>query len=648
MTYTPGQPETYTQQRVIEFFQDALGYRYLGNWQGRAGNSNIEERMLRSWLRRQGRDDGVIDKALRSLRRAAQIGGGASLYDANHEVYDLLRYGVRVQPEAGQQRLTVWLVDWRNPANNDFAIAEEVTVSGKNSKRPDIVLYVNGIALGVLELKRSTVSVGEGIRQNLDNQRPDFIRPFFSTAQLVMAGNETEGVRYSVIDTAEKYWLRWKESESHPNADSALLREVYQLCRPERLLEITHDFMVFDAGVKKVCRHNQYFATREAQRFISRREGGIIWHTQGSGKSLTMVWLAKWIRERVPNSRVLLITDRAELDEQIEKVFLGVGERIHRTASGADLARVLNDGREWLVASLIHKFGASEEGDVDDFINSMRSGFRSGFQATGETFVFVDECHRTQSGKLHAAMKAILPDATLIGFTGTPLLKADRLSIETFGPYIHTYKYDEAVNDGVVLDLRYEARDIDQNLTSQERIDQWFDAKTSGLTDVAKARLRGRWGTMQRVLSARDRLEKIVNDIVFDMGTRPRLESGHGNAILVCDSIYSACRIFEMFQRTELVGKCAIITSYRPGPADIGGESTGEGDTEKLRQYEIYRKMLANHFGEPEDSGNREGGLVRDRGKEALRGRAGPDEAADSGGQAAHRFRRSPCYVSLH
>ena len=221
-------------------------------------------------------------------------------------------------------------------------------------------------------------------------------------------------------------------------------------------------------------------------------------------------------------------------------------------------------------------------------------------------FVFVDECHRTQSGKLHEAMKALLPGAMLIGFTGTPLLKEDKKrSIETFGTYIHTYKYDEAVSDGVVLDLRYEARDIDQSIASQDRIDQWFDLKTRGLTDVAKAQLKQRWGTMRSVLTAQDRLEKIVADILFDMATRDRLRSGRGNALLVSDSIYSACRFFERFQEHGLAGKCAIVTSYRPATRDTKGEETGEGLTEKLLQYEAYRKMLAAHFNEPEEKAMR-------------------------------------------
>ena len=604
---TVGEREILTQQRVIEFFRDALGYAYLGHWQDRLDNRNVEEAQLTDWLKQQGRSDGIIVKALRELNKAAALGGSKTLYDANREVYDRLRYGVKVRPDVGEHTVTVWLIDWENPDNNDFAIAEEVTVAGENTKRPDLVLYVNGIALGVLELKRSTVSVTEGIRQNLDSQKKEFIRPFYSTVQIVMAGNNTEGLRYGVIETPEQYWLRWKEAEAHPAAgENPLLLELSQLCGKERLLEILHNFIVFDAGVKKICRHNQYFGVQAAQQRVERREGGIIWHTQGSGKSLTMVWLAKWIREHVTDGRVLIITDRTELDEQIEKVFKGISENIYRTERGADLVRVLNGGDEWLIGSLIHKFGASEEisdQDIETYVEEIRKSLPKNFCAKGEIFIFVDECHRTQSGKLHKAMKAVLPDAMLIGFTGTPLLKDDKQrSIETFGPYIHTYKYDEAVRDRVVLDLRYEARDIDQNITSPAKIDQWFEAKTRGLTDVAKAQLKQRWGTMRNMLSTQDRLKKIVADILLDMETRDRLKSGHGNAMLVSGSIYSACRFFEMFQQTDLAGKCAIVTSYRPATTDIKGEETGEGLTEKLRQYETYRKMLAAHFDAPENT----------------------------------------------
>jgi type I restriction enzyme R subunit len=604
-----GQPERATQKRVIALFREKLGYTYLGDWTERSDNRNVDQHHLHAFLHRRGVPADMAERAIYILDKSASD-TSKSLYDRNRAVYDLLRYGVKVKPDAGQNTGTVWLIDWKNPENNHFAIAEEVTVTATDphafNKRPDIVLYVNGIALAVLELKRSTVSVAEGIRQNLDNQKKIFIEHFFSTIQLVMAGNDTEGMRYGSIETKEKYYLTWKETS---DIDNPLDRALLQMCSKSRLLELIHDFIVYDAGCKKLCRHNQYFGVKAAQERVRRREGGIIWHTQGSGKSLTMVWLSKWIRENAElkgrkDARVLIITDRSELDQQIETVYKGVNESIYRTRSGADLIAKLNSTDPWLMCSLIHKFGGKEEGeevgDINAYVKEVKQSLPAGFYAKGDLYVFVDECHRTQSGMLHEAMKAILPDAMFIGFTGTPLLKSDKKrSIEIFGGYIHTYKFDEAVKDGVVLDLRYEARDIDQGITSQAKIDQWFEAKTKGLTDLAKAQLKRRWGTMQTVLSCKGRLEKIAADILMDMETRDRLESGHGNALLVAGSIYEACKFYELFSTTSLAGKCAIITSYAPTAASIKGEESGEGETEKLHQYAIYQKMLADWFKEP-------------------------------------------------
>lgn len=584
-----GQLERITQDRIIRLFRDELDYGYLGNWHERPNNSNIEEKYLREYLKEQGYSETLINKAIAELIKKA-TNQTKSLYDNNKEVYSLLRYGIKVKEDIGENTQTVELIDWKEPLKNHFAIAQEVTIKGENKKRPDIVLYVNGIALGVLELKRSIVSVSEGIRQNLDNQTANFIRPFFSTIQLVMAGNDTEGLRYGVIETKEKYYLTWKEESE---VENKLDRSLIQLCDKKRILEVFHDFIVYDRGIKKICRPNQYFGVKAAQVQLNKREGGIIWHTQGSGKSLTMVWLTKWIRENFSDSRVLIITDRNELDEQIERVYLGVDENIYRTKSGNDLVDSLNKTTPLLMCSLIHKFGNKEEADYDSFIEDLNKSLPPDFKAKGDLYVFVDECHRTQSGKLHEAMRRILPNAILIGFTGTPLLKKDKqTTIEVFGSYIHTYKFDEAVADKVILDLRYEARNIDQNITSQEKIDIWFEAKTKGLTEFAKTELKKKWGTMQRVLSSQSRLEKIVADILLDMETKDRLQNGRGNALLVSGSIYQACKFYELFQQTGFT-KCAIVTSYSPSAKDIKGEATGEeGLTEKLRQYDIYKKML--------------------------------------------------------
>ncbi|TCZ65187.1 type I restriction endonuclease subunit R [Flaviaesturariibacter aridisoli] len=589
-----GKSERATQNRVIQLFEQELQYEYLGNWESGSRTQPIEEYSLYCFLTRtQGYSDTLARKAIHKFTTAAlnMVNG---LYEANKQVYNMLRYGVSIVEEQGQLSERVWFINWPEPDKNHFAVAEEVTVKGKFDKRPDIVLYVNGIAVGVVELKRSTKGVSEGIRQNLDNQKAEFIRHFFGTMQLVWAGNDTQGLRYGTIETSEKYYLQWKE-ESLRHYDYLLDKHLALMCEKRRLLELIHDYVVFDKGTKKLCRPNQYFAIKAAQQRIAERKGGIIWHTQGSGKSLTMVWLTKWIRENIQDARVLIITDREELDDQIEKNFIGVSEKIYRTKSGRDLLQTLNIKEEWLICSLVHKFGRnSEEGDYDAYIEDLKKYLGKDFKAKGDIYVFVDECHRTQSGKLHDTMKLILPDALFIGFTGTPLLKKDKQkSIEVFGPYIgNPYKFDEAVEDGIVLDLLYEARDVEQFVTDQQSIDEWFDAETRELNDVAKTQLKKQWGTMQKVLGSKSRLEKIVFDIVKDFKIKPRLSTGEGNAMLVSGSVYQACKYYELFQAAGLK-ECAIITSYQPHHADMKGEETGEGSlTDNLLKYEIYTKML--------------------------------------------------------
>jgi type I restriction enzyme, R subunit len=304
-----------------------------------------------------------------------------------------------------------------------------------------------------------------------------------------------------------------------------------------------------------------------------------------------MVLLAKWILENNPNARVAIVTDRDELDKQIERVFSEAGEPIKRTSSGRDLMRQLGQATPRLLCSLVHKFGRR---DVDDFENFIKELQAQPSPTVGEVFVFVDECHRTQSGKLHRVMKAMMPNAVFIGFTGTPLLKKDRqTSLEVFGGYIHTYKFSEAVEDEVVLDLVYEARDIDQRLGSQNKIDAWFDAKTKALNDWQRDELRKKWGTMQNVLSSRSRIDRVVSDIIFDFSVKPRLSSERGNAILVASSIHDACRYFTLFQKTPFKGRCAVVTSYNPQAKDVTLEDTGANtETDKQFIFNTYTDLL--------------------------------------------------------
>lgn len=584
-----GKPERATQTRVIDLFRDELGYRFLGDWSDRDGNSNIEEDLLTASLSRRGYSPAQISAAIYRLRSEAG-NNSRSLYANNQAVYNLLRYGVPVKEEAGKVTETVHLVDWSDAVKNDFVIAEEVTLKGGLERRPDLVLYLNGIAIGMIELKNSRISIGDGIRQSLSNQLPEFNQGFFSTVQFVFAGNDTEGLQYGTIGTPEKFFLKWKEDEQDDTRfklDKYLLR----MCRKERILELMHDFVLFDGGVKKLPRVHQYFGIKAAQDYVRERKGGIIWHTQGSGKSIVMVLLAKWILENNPHARVVVITDRDELDKQIERVFRDAGEQVKRTSSGRDLMTQLGQATPRLLCSLVHKFGRKDVDDFDAFIRELES---QPSKAVGELFVFVDECHRTQSGRLHKVMKAMMPNAVFVGFTGTPLLKKDKqTSLEVFGGYIHTYKFSEAVEDEVVLDLVYEARDIDQRLGSEDKIDQWFEAKTKGLNDWQKDELKKKWGTMQNVLSSRSRMDRVVSDIVFDFSVKPRLSSERGNAILVASSIYEACKYFALFQKTPFRGKCALVTSYNPNAQDITKEETGANtDTDRQFIYNTYTELL--------------------------------------------------------
>ncbi|NHA50869.1 type I restriction endonuclease subunit R [Helicobacter pylori] len=567
--------EKEVQKQVIETFK-AMGYAYLGDLT-KNDNENINKESLKAWLIKNQK---ISDERWRKIEHKIHNALKNDLYEANQTFYELLIYGVKTKISQNENFQTTYLIDWKDISKNEFSVAEEVSVKGPNAKRPDIVLYINGIALGVLELKKSSVSVESGIRQNLDNQKKEFIRDFFKTIQLVMAGNESQGLRYGVIETKEKYYLSWKEEGVLKN----LFETIECFLDKKRFLEFIHDFLIFDKGQKKCARFHQYFAIKKTQEFIQRKEGGIIWHTQGSGKSLTMVWLAQWLRRNIQQARILIVTDRRELDAQIQGVFKGVGEDLYRADSKKDLLSVLFENKEFLVSSLVHKF--------DD--NDLKQ------PVLKKWVVLVDECHRTQSGKLHKAMKSLLPNAIFIAFSGTPLLKQEKkTSQEVFGNYIHCYKFNEAVSDRVVLDLNYEARSVNQYVSDPVKLDEYFELKTQGLSEAAKTELKKKWVNLQKVFSTKDRLARIVQDIVLDMAKLPRLRNGKGNAMLVAESVYNACRYFELFLETELKDKVAVITSYEPNIADL--KDCGSDESEESYQYRAYCKMLQNFFDEKDE-----------------------------------------------
>ncbi|MET3114070.1 HsdR family type I site-specific deoxyribonuclease [Pedobacter sp. CG_S7] len=425
--------------RITTLFTENLGYTYLGNWEELAGNSNIEERHLSHYLSTQGYNAVQVSKVIYELKQAVNSFSD-DLYQKNKKVFSLLRNGVQINEGAGTQNTVVRLIDWKNTDNNDFGIAEEVNIKGNKFKRPDLVFYVNGIALGLLELKKSHVDISEGIQQSIIAQQGYFNESFFSTIQFVMAGNDTQGLRYGTIKTEEKLYLNWNEEIAEGTA-LELDQYLIKICNKERFLSLIYEGVVFDSGKKKLLSASQYFTLKAAQGRIQQKEGGIIWYTPGAGKTSLMVLLSKWILENYSNARVIILTDSADLDKQIEALFNENGETIKRANNGKKLLQQLSQPASRLLCALVHKFGKKSEDNVEEFIKELEA---NPVDTSVELFVFVDDCHHAQSSKLYLTMKMLLQQAIFIGFTGSVLLKKDKkITEEVFGSYINSNKLNE-------------------------------------------------------------------------------------------------------------------------------------------------------------------------------------------------------------
>ena len=628
------QKEREYQNALVKRFQEELGYTYLGNWQYAKGanvnnmgvaNSPILNDEVRSFLKEQGRTEMQIEDVLVKLKDKARLGDSkmSSLIQCNTDLYDTLIMGIKSQPSPEENHEDVMFFDFDHPQNNHFAIAEEVSyidpLLGKN-KRPDIVVYVNGIALAVIELKRSLVNYEEGIKQHLSNER-DFIPSFFTTTQFTIASNDDVEFRYGTIGTPLPFWCKWKR-DTNKVGDTITEKEAYRLFfDKENFMFFFHYGVLNDGGIKKVLRPHQIYAIKAAAKRMPQKESGVIWHSQGSGKSLTMVALASYIQKNFSNPRVVVIADRKELDLQLAGTFVKGGNKLHHAESCSDLLDTLNKGDEWLICSLIHKFGAHNHNDeaekdesgtkvsLDEYLNELQTiiakKYGNHFSVKGDNiFVFVDECHRTQSGRLHEAMRAIMgKEVMLIGFTGTPLLKKDKgdpynaiksMSERTFGPYIHKYLHKQAVEDKVILDLQYEYRNVEQQLTSKEKVDQKLAALTAGreLTPEQKQMVEERWATMERIYSTKERIERIGYSILDDLNYG-LLKHDWCNAMLIAGSIFQAYRYYKFFSSSDLKGRCAVVTSYDPTDSDIANNSADNNKTTEAKfKYDLAKKSF--------------------------------------------------------
>jgi type I restriction enzyme R subunit len=423
------------QKRITELFVVNLGYTYLGNWEELDNNSNIEERHLSYYLSRQGYQTSQINKAILELKQTANSFND-DLYQKNKKIYALLRDGIRIKDGGDGKETLVKVIDWNNWANNDFGVAEEINIKGSKHKRPDIVLYVNGIALGILELKKGQQDITEGVRQMISMQQGHFTGSYFSTIQLVMAGNDTQGLRYGAVKTEEKLYSKWKEA-AHDASTFQIDHSLLSICQKERFLELIYDGVIFDAGKKKLPLAQQYFALKAAQENIKNNQGGIIWHTPATGKNNMMLLLAKWILEHNTRARVIFFTDNGELVQQIEDVFSDLGEQVKTSNSGKKFLQQLRQNSPRILCSLVHKLGKKSDEQLEDIIHELEV---DPVETDKKLFVFVDECHRMQSGKLYFNLKTSLPNPLFIGFTGTAPIKKDKKVIsEIFGSYIHTY-----------------------------------------------------------------------------------------------------------------------------------------------------------------------------------------------------------------
>lgn len=597
-----------SQRPAIEVLQK-LGYKYI---------SGEENKKLRNYILTDVIFKDILAKKLNEINSyeykgekykfsASTIGQAikdlnedlvTGVISTNEKIYDLLTLGKSYQEnmvDGTKRSFDIKYIDFEHPENNDFYVTEEFSVlrmNGKDYARPDIVLFVNGIPLAVIECKDASVPIIQAISQNIRNQKPDYIPQLFKFIQIVMAANKNE-TKYATCGTPDKFWSTWNEQyveKQNELLDKTVIgrqvtkqdRDIISLFEKERFLELIKDFIIFEAGTKKICRYQQYFAVKAMlERIKHDKKGGVVWHTQGSGKSITMVYITKKLMEdkEIQNPQVVIVTDRVDLDKQIHKTFNRIGVEAARATTGNNLTDLIKDEKVRVITTVVNKF---------------ETVVKSGVSVDApNTFILVDEGHRTQYGEINRRMQEVFKGAIYISFTGTPIMKRDRNIFDKFGGLIHKYSLDDALKDKAIVPLIYEGKMVDQEV-SKEAIDMRLDMLTRNLTEEQKTDVMKKWSRFEKVASSEQRLELIAWDIAKNYNET--LKGTGFNAMLACNKKIEAVKYYNIFKDEFPELEVAVVIS----PPDMReGEGSIDEDTNDIVK-KFYINALSNYKNEEE------------------------------------------------
>lgn len=601
-----------SQVPAIEVLQK-LGYQYLSPEEAERMRGNLHHVLLTTVLEEKLKElnsyeyqgqiynfsESNIRQAIRDLDEPLTNG----LVKTNEVIYETIMNGrsyTEFLPDGSKKSFTIQYIDWNNIENNVFHVVEEFEVErmdGRGTVRPDIVLFVNGIPFAVIECKKASISMNQGISQMIRNQGKDYAPQLFKFIQIVMSTNKNE-TKYATCNTPKKFWSVWKEEKEEwlqnwldKTVEGRLPtmqdKNIISLFHPERLLELTQFFTLFDKDVKKVARYQQYFAIKEIIKTIEERDengnrqSGVIWHTQGSGKSLTMVMLAKYILSELRgyNPKVIVVTDRVELDKQIHKTFSHTRLKASRAISGSHLVDLINDNHSDIVTTLVHKFGTA---------SSKQKPIES-----RDIFVLVDESHRTQYGELHLKMKKVFPNACYLGFTGTPLMKKEKNTLIKFGKLIHKYTIADGVRDKAIVPLLYEGKMVEQSV-NQKAIDHRLEMITRNLNDKQKEEVKQRWSKYEKLASSEQRIYLIAEDINKHFVENYKTQGSQFKAMLATNSKIEAIRYLEAFEELSDLN-CAVVIS--PPDQREGHEAVDQESKDKVQRF--WKRMM-DRYGTPE------------------------------------------------